>query len=314
MLASIAKRIAQMILTLILASTVIFVLIHLSGDPTQGFMPAGASPEVRAATRARIGLDDPLPQQYLKFLANGLTGDFGDSWRDRQPALDAVLDRLPATLILGGTALTVAIVGGTVIGVISASRRSNLLLNTVKVIPIAGQAVPTFWLGAMFMLLFAVRLGWLPSSGNATPAALVLPAMTLAAHPGSIIARLISTGMRDLARTDFVRTANSKGLPSRTIAVRHVLPNAILPVLAYVGLQAGFLIGGAVVIESVFAWPGIGRLALQSAVQHDLPVIHAFVVITAIGVILINLVVDLVSLVIDPRQRTGEAGRLLANG
>jgi ABC-type dipeptide/oligopeptide/nickel transport system permease component len=314
MLASIAKRIAQMILTLILASTVIFVLIHLSGDPTQGFMPAGASPEVRAATRARLGLDDPLPQQYLRFLANGLTGDFGDSWRDRQPALDAVLDRLPATLILGGTALTVAIVGGTVIGVISASRRSNLLLNTVKVIPIAGQAVPTFWLGAMFMLLFAVRLGWLPSSGNATPAALVLPAMTLAAHPGSIIARLISTGMRDLARTDFVRTANSKGLPGRTIAVRHVLPNAILPVLAYVGLQAGFLIGGAVVIESVFAWPGIGRLALQSAVQHDLPVIHAFVVITAIGVILINLVVDLVSLLIDPRQRTGEAGRLLPNG
>jgi ABC-type dipeptide/oligopeptide/nickel transport system permease component len=314
MLASIAKRIAQMILTLILASTVIFVLIHLSGDPTQGFMPAGASPEVRAATRARLGLDDPLPQQYLRFLANGLTGNFGDSWRDRQPALDAVLDRLPATLILGGTALTVAIVGGTVIGVISASRRSNLLLNTVKVIPIVGQAVPTFWLGAMFMLLFAVRLGWLPSSGNATPAALVLPAMTLAAHPGSIIARLISTGMRDLARTDFVRTANSKGLPGRTIAVRHVLPNAILPVLAYVGLQAGFLIGGAVVIESVFAWPGIGRLALQSAVQHDLPVIHAFVVITAIGVILINLLVDLVSLLIDPRQRSGEAGRLLANG
>lgn len=314
MLSSIAKRIVQMILTLVLASTVIFVLIHLSGDPTQGFMPAGASPEVRAATRARLGLDEPLAQQYVRFLGNGLTGNFGDSWRDRQPALDSVLDRLPATMLLGGTALMVAIIGGTVIGVLSASRRSNILLNLVKIIPIAGQAVPTFWLGAMFMLLFAVRLGWLPSSGNATPSALVLPAMTLAAHPGSIIARLISTGMRDLGRADFVRTAKGKGLSARVVSVYHVLPNAILPVLAYVGLQAGFLIGGAVVIESVFAWPGIGRLALQSAVQHDLPVIHAFVVVTAIGVILINLVVDLVSLVLDPRQRRGDGGRMLANG
>jgi len=314
MLASISKRIVQMILTLVLASSVIFVLIHLSGDPTQGFMPAGASPEVRDATRARLGLDDPLAEQYIRFVVNGLTGNFGDSWRDRQPALDAVLDRLPATMLLAGTSLAVAVVGGTLIGVISASSRSNLLLNAVKVIPVVGQAVPTFWLGAMLMLLFAVRLGWLPSSGNATLSALVLPALTLASQPGSIIARLISTGMRDLGRSDFARTAESKGLAAATISVRHILPNAVLPVLAYVGLQAGFLIGGAVVVESVFAWPGIGRLALQSAVQRDLPVIHAFVVVTAIGVIVINLLVDILRLVIDPRQRTPGSGVVVANG
>lgn len=314
MLVSLAKRILQMIVTLTLASTVIFVLIHLSGDPTQGFLPPGASPEVREATRARLGLDQPLIEQYGRFLKNGLLFQFGDSWRDRQPALDAVLQRLPATIQLAGSALAIAIVGGLLIGVISTASGSNLLLMAVRTIPIAGQAVPTFWLGAMLMLIFAVRLGWLPSSGNATPAALILPALTLAAHPGSIIARLVSTGMRDLDRSDFVRTAKSKGLPGWAISMRHILPNALLPVLAYVGLQAGFLVGGAVVIESVFAWPGVGRLALQAAIQHDLPVIHAFVVVTALGVIVINLITDLVRLLIDPRQRIPAGQGRLADG
>lgn len=314
MLLQAAKRIAQMILTLILASTVIFVLIHLSGDPTQGFMPAGASPEVREATRVRLGLDQSLPQQYARFIVNGLTGDFGDSWRDNQPALNAVLDRVPATLLLAGSALLTAIVFGILTGVVSASRQSNALVSLVRVVPIVGQAIPTFWLGAMLMLLFAVKLDWLPSSGNATPSSIVLPTATLALHPTAIIARLVSTGMRDLQTSDFVRTARSKGLSARVIALRHVLPNALLPVLAYIGLQAGFLIGGTVVIESVFAWPGIGRLALQSATQRDLPVIHAFVVITAIGVILINIFVDIIRLVVDPRQRSQEHSRGLAHG
>lgn len=314
MVATIAKRIVQMIVTLTLASTVIFVLIHLSGDPTQGFMPAGASPEVRNAARARLGLDDPLAVQYVRFVVNGLTGDFGNSWQDRKPALSAVLERMPATLLLGGAALATAVVGGAGIGVASASSNSNMFLKAVQVIPIAGQAVPTFWLGSMFMLLFAVNLGWLPSSGDATTSALVLPVLTLASHPGSIIARLVSTGMRDLQRSDFVRTAQSKGLPSGVIAVRHILPNAVLPVLAYVGLEAGFLIGGTVVIESLFAWPGIGRLALQAAVQHDLPVIHAFVVVTAVGVMTINLTVDMVRVLVDPRQRVNGAGGEVANG
>ncbi len=314
MLISIAKRTIQMVLTLTLASTAIFVLIHLSGDPTQGFMPAGASPEVRDATRTRLGLDDPILQQYLRFVANGLTGNFGESWRDRQSAMDAVLDRLPATLLLAGTALAAAIIGGTVIGVLSALTESHILLHAVRVVPVAGQAIPTFWLGAMLMLLFAVKLGWLPSSGSGTPSTLVLPALTLASQPGSVIARLISTGMRQLQRSEFVRTAESKGLRPITISVRHVLPNAILPVLAYVGLQAGFLVGGTVVIESLFAWPGIGRLALQSALERDLPVIHAFVVVTAVGVIVINLGVDLIRFMIDPRQRTSMVEGSMAHG
>lgn len=313
MILSVLKRIAQVVTTLVLASTVVFVLIHASGDPTQGFMPPGASPEIREATRARLGLDDPLPVQYARFIWNGLSGDFGASWRDNQPALDAVLDRLPATLLLAGSALGLAIAIGLVVGVLSASPRANVAYRLVRLLPLVGQAVPTFWLGAMLMLLFAVRLGWLPASGNATPSALILPAVTLALQPASIMARLMSTGMQDIAQSNFVRTAISKGLPGGTISWRHIVPNAVLPVLGYAGLQAGFLIGGTVVIESLFAWPGVGRLALQSAMQRDLPVIHAFVAVTAVGVILVNLVVDLISLSLDPRQRDTHA-RGLANG
>jgi ABC-type dipeptide/oligopeptide/nickel transport system permease component len=309
-----AKRIAQLVVTLILASTVIFALIHLSGDPTQGFMPVGASPEVREATRARLGLDDPLWRQYVRFVGNGLIGTFGDSWTNRQPALDAVLDRLPATLLLASAALVTAIIVGGLLGVVSATAGNGVLVAAVRTFALAGQAVPTFWLGAMFILIFAVRLGWLPSSGNGSAAALLLPALTLAAHPGSIIARLIATGMVEIRHSDYVRTAHSKGLTPSVIALRHVLPNAILPALGYVGLQAGFLIGGAVVIESVFAWPGIGRLALQSATQRDLPVIHAFVVLTAIGVVLINLLVDIAVLLLDPRRRSQGAAGMPAHG
>lgn len=311
MIVSILKRIIQIVITLVLASTVVFVLIHASGDPTQGFMPPGASPEIREATRERLGLNDPLIEQYLRFVGNGLVGDFGDSWRTQQPALQAVLDRAPATVMLAGGALGIALVFGILVGVASASRTSSLLLRAVRSIPIVGQAVPTFWLGAMLMLLFAVKLGWLPASGNATPSSIILPATTLALQPASIIARLMSTGMQDISGSDYVRTAVSKGLSSRSISWRHVVPNAILPVLGYAGLQAGFLVGGTVVIESLFAWPGVGRLALQSATQHDLPVIHAFVAVTAIGVILINLIVDLLSVAIDPRQRHALTGGAL---
>lgn len=313
MILPVAKRIVQVVVTLILASTVVFVLIHASGDPTQGFMPPGASPDVREATRERLGLNDPLQQQYVRFVWNGLTGDFGDSWRDKQPALDAVLQRMPATLALAGTALALAIAFGVGVGVIAASPRAGWAFRLVRALPIIGQAVPTFWLGAMLMLLFAVRLGWLPASGNATASAIILPAVTLALHPASIMARLMSTGMQDIGRSDYVRTAVSKGLPASAISWRHIVPNALLPVLGYAGLQAGFLVGGTVVIESLFAWPGVGRLALQSAVQRDLPVIHAFVAVTAVGVILINLLVDLASLAIDPRQRNSPA-RGMANG
>ena len=302
MVRAIAARIIQTIATLWLATTAVFALIHMSGDPTQGFLPPGVSPELREGMRNELGLNDPLWQQYLTFIKRGFSWDFGESWRNNQPALDAVIARLPATLHLATVALVLSIVTG--IGYALLVNRPGRLRTVLHVLPSIGQAVPTFWLGAVLMLLFAVRLGWLPSSGRDSGAAIILPALTLALPPASTIARLLATSMDDIAISDFVRTARGKGLSQRAIISRHIAPNAILPAIAYIGLQAGFLVGGAVVVESLFAWPGIGRLALQSALQRDLPVIHAFVAVTAVGVILINLLVDMTQIVIDPRLRS----------
>lgn len=301
MVRSIAARIVQIVATLWLATTAVFILIHLSGDPTQGFLPPGVSPELRNQMRTELGLNDPLWQQYVQFIQRGFLGDFGDSWRDSQPALGAVLARVPATFQLASAALVLAVVTG--IGYALLVNRPGKLRTFLLVLPSIGQAVPTFWLGAVLMLLFAVRFGWLPSSGRDASLSIVLPALTLALHPASTIARLLATSMDDVSHADYIRTARSKGLSQQHVTTRHLAPNAILPAIGYIGLQAGFLVGGTVVVESLFAWPGIGRLALQSALQRDLPVIHAFVAVTAVGVILINIVTDIVQILIDPRLK-----------
>ncbi len=304
MVRSIAARLIQILATLWLASTAVFVLIHLSGDPTQGFLPPGVSPELREQMRDELGLNDPLWQQYSNFILRGLQGDFGDSWRDNQPALDAVLARVPATFQLATVSLILATITG--IGYALLVNRPGKVRTALQILPSIGQAVPTFWLGAVLMLFFAVRLGWLPSSGRGSALSIVLPALTLALQPASTIARILATSMDDVANADYIRTARSKGLRQGSITLRHLAPNAMLPAIGYIGLQAGFLVGGTVVVESLFAWPGIGRLALQSALQRDLPVIHAFVAVTAVGVIVINIVTDLVQMAIDPRLATRE--------
>lgn len=301
------RRVIQLLITIAATSTTIFVLIHLSGDPTDGFLAPGSSDQVRDAVRFRLGLDQPLAEQYARFLGNALTGDFGSSWRDRQPALRAVLDRLPATLLLGTAAATIAIIGGTVLGIVAAMWRPGVLRSLVRVLAISGQAIPAFWLGTIGIVLFAVRLGWLPSSGNEGLLSLVLPAFTLAAHPGSMIARLLQSALLDARSSSYVAVAHGKGLSRRYVWLRHMLPNAIIPSLAYIGLQASLLVGGAIVIESVFAYPGVGRLALQATMDRDVPVMHAFVIVTVVLVSAINLTVDLIAVVLDPRQRSGSS-------
>lgn len=303
MIRAISARIIQILATLWLASTAVFVLIHLSGDPTQGFLPPGVSPELREEMRTNLGLNDPIWQQYLQFISRGFRGDFGDSWRDNQPALEAVLARIPATFQLASAALVLAVVTG--IGYALIVNRPGRMRTFLLTLPSIGQAVPSFWLGAVLMLYFAVELRWLPSSGRHSSLSIILPALTLALHPASSIARILATSMDDVTHADYIRTARSKGLAQKSVTTGHIAPNAILPAISYIGLQAGFLVGGTVIVESLFAWPGIGRLALQSALQRDLPVIHAFVFVTAIGVILVNLVTDLVQIRIDPRLRNG---------
>lgn len=303
MLRSAIRRLTLLFLTVISASSILFVLIHLGGDPVDGFVAPGSSPEVRAQARERVGLDRPIFEQYGLFVWRGLSGDFGESWRDRQPALGAVVERLPATLGLAGIAIVISVVLGVSAGVVSAL--PGPVQAGVRLVSMVGQAVPSFWLGTLAILLFAAKLGWFPASGNDGWRSIILPAFTLAAYPGSVLARIVQASMIERASRPFVTTARGKGLRERTVWMRHVLPSAAIPALGFVGVQAGFLVGGTVVVESVFAYPGIGRLALQAASERDLPVLHAFVVVTVLLVRAINMVIDLIAVGIDPRQRTG---------
>lgn len=300
-------------LTVLAASTAVFVLVHVSGDPVDGFLAPGASPEVRAAARERLGLDDPIGEQYLSYIGRTLRGDFGESWRNHMPAGEVVLERLPSTLRLASAAIVISTVGGLAIGIVSVWSGNTILRQSVQLFGMLGQAIPAFWLGTLAILVFAVRLGWLPSSGSSGWQSLVLPAFTLAAYPGSMIARMTQTSLLDVQQQPYLTTARAKGLSSSTIWIRHALPNALLPTLALIGVQASFLVGGTIVVESVFAYPGVGRLALQAATERDLPVIQAFVVVTVIMVGLVNLGVDLIARLVDPALR-GAAGRLAVNG
>lgn len=297
------RALATLFGTILLASSGIFILIHLSGDPTYGFLPVDTSPEIRDAVRDRLGLNEPLWRQYVYFLQDAFTLDFGYSWSMRQSAEQAVLQALPSTMLLAVLGTISAVVVGVGVGVASSRPRRGLGEWLISGATLIGLAIPGFWLGTLLILLFAVELNWLPSSGNSGWRSLVLPVVALTLHPASMIARLVRANMREVSGAAYVRTAHSKGLSPRVIQWRHMLPNAIMPAIGYVGLHAASLIGGTIVIESVFAYPGVGRMALQAALERDMPVIHAFVVFSAVMVIAVNLVVDLLAAAIDPRLR-----------
>lgn len=298
------RAIASLLGTILLVSTGTFILIHLSGDPSYGFLPADTSPEIRESVRGRLGLNDALWKQYLLFIRDAFTFEFGYSWSFDEPARDAVWRVFPSTVLLASIGTISAIVFGVAGGVITSRRRRGLSEWVVSASTLVGLAIPGFWLGTLLILVFAVRLQWLPSSGADGWRSLILPVMALTLQPASTIARLVRANMRDLAGAPYVRTALAKGLSHRRVQWTHMLPNAVMPAVAYIGLHAAALIGGAIVIESVFAYPGVGRMALQAALARDMPVVHAFVVLTAVLVVSVNLVVDLVALWIDPRIRT----------
>ena len=283
-----------------------FGIVHLSGDPLAALVPPGASPAQEEALRRGFGLDRPLPEQYGRFLGRALRGDFGESWRQRRPALEAVLDPLPATLALTALAVGFALVGGGALGLLAGTRPGGIADAVVRALALLGQALPGFWLGILLILVFAVRLRWLPSSGLDGPRSLVLPAIALAAAPAAAIARLLRESLIEAMGADHVRTARGKGLAPAAVLRDHVLRGAALPALAYVGLQVGFLLGGAVVVEAVFAYPGVGRLALGAVADRDLPVVQAVVVLLAALIVGVNILVDLLARWLDPR--VGAAG------
>ena len=301
-----ARRIVQMVPVLFGVVTIIFVLLRVSGDPVQLYLPEDASVEQVEELRRALGLDRPLPVQYALFLADLARGDFGESLRYRnQNVLTIVLERLPATLELASAALLVAVLISLPLGIVAALNRNRLPDAVASAVAMLGRAMPNFWLGIMLILAFAVHLRWLPVSGRDGFANLVLPALTLGTSIAALLMRLMRSGMLEVMSQDYVRTAKAKGLPWRHVVVKHGLRNALIGYVTVLGLEIAGLMAGAVVTEQVFAWPGIGRLAIQAINSRDMAIVQAVVILAALVVMTANLLVDLGYALIDPRIRYG---------
>jgi ABC-type dipeptide/oligopeptide/nickel transport system permease component len=298
-----AYRLFRTLVALWLVSTVVFVVMRLSGDPVPLLLPPDAPIAEMERVRRDLGLDRPIPVQYGIFLGNVVRGDFGRSIHFRQPAMDVARSYLRATFELGLTAFVIAAVVAFPIGVLSAVRRNSLLDHLTMGLALIGQSAPTFFIGIVLILTLALRLDLFPTSGRGDWRHLVLPALTLGAFTMASIARITRSAVLEVLRADFVRTARAKGVAEAWVVGKHTLRNAALPILTITGLQFGTLLGGAVVTETVFAWPGIGRLAIQSIYNRDYPVVQSTVFIAAMLFIAINLVLDVLYGVLDPRAR-----------
>ena len=298
-----ATRLARALVAVWLVSTVVFVVMRLSGDPVPLLLPPDAPRSEYARVAKELGTDRPLPVQYGVFLGNALRGDFGRSIHFREPAARVVIGYLPATAELGLTAFALALVVAIPIGLVSAVRRNSLVDQVTMAIALVGQSAPTFFVGILLILTLSLKAGWLPTSGRGDWTHLVLPALTLGAFAMASIARLTRSALLEVLRADYVRTARAKGLRERAVVVKHALRNAAIPIVTITGLQFGTLLGGAVVTETVFAWPGIGRLAIQSIYNRDYPVVQCVVFLSALLFIVINLTVELIYGILDPRIR-----------
>jgi peptide/nickel transport system permease protein len=284
-------------------TTVVFFLIRLSGDPAILFLPPEASPEQIASLRHEYDLDQPLPLQYARYLQRVAQGDFGRSFGFGQPAMPLVLSRMGATLTLAVSGLGFAVVLGVPLAIIAALRRGTWVDTALVSAAVTLQNIPTFWLGLMLIGVFAVSLRVLPSSGYGEWRFLVLPAVTLGAYSLAVVVRLLRSSLLEVFAENYLRTARAKGLTERVIVMRHALKNAALPVVTVIGIQFGALFGGAVITEYVFAYPGMGRLALQAVSNRDFAVVQAFVFVVAVMITATNLLVDMSYRLFDPRVR-----------
>ncbi len=306
MSAYILRRLVLAVPTLVGVTLVVFALIRLvPGDPARLVLGLQASEEEVQRLRVQLGLDQPLPMQYARFLARLLQGDLGRSVVTGEPVLREIGARLPATVQLAVTSTVVATLAGVAAGVVSATRQSSWWDYAVMTVALFGISLPVFWLGLMLMLLFSVHLRWLPAGGYGTPAHLVLPTVTLAAFSVAIIARMTRSSLLEVLHQDYVRTAWAKGLSSRAVVLRHALKNALIPVVTVIGLQFGGLLGGAILTETVFAWPGMGRLLVGAIVARDYPVVQGTVLVFAALFTLVNLAVDVLYAYVDPRIHYG---------
>ena len=312
MLNYLLRRTAASIPVLVLVSLMSFAVIWLvPGDPAAAFLDSSASPEQVARLRHELGLDQPLPIQMAEWYGRVLTGDLGQSILLRRSVGAALVERLPVTLSLAGLALVLAVTLGILAGVLAAIRRGTLADQSIMTLALLGLSVPDFWLGLVLIVVFAVGLGWLPSGGfvpitqsiSGWLATMALPALTLALVQMGFIARMTRSAMLDVLHQDFMRTAHAKGLSHGYVIMRHGLPNAMMPILTVIGIIAGSLLGGAVVVEQVFSLPGVGRLIIGAIMSRDFPVIQGGLLFLALIYLVINLLVDLLYAVVDPRVR-----------
>lgn len=301
MLQYIAKRLILTLPVLVGILLISFLLTHLSGDPTDLILTPDTPDDVREAFRQRHGLDQPIWVQFYQFCVHALQGDLGQSLRFNEPATKLVIERLGATTELALTAMLIAILIGVPAGVVAAYRRNSSADVVVRAVTLLGQAMPSFYLGIVSIIVFAVWLRWLPSGGRGSWLHLILPATTLALNLVALIARTTRSCMLDVLNQDYIRTARSKGLGENWVVWGHALRNAFIPVLTVIGLQVGLLMGGVVVTETVFSWPGVGRLAVQAIYARDFPVVQAVVLFFALIFVFVNLIVDILYAVLDPR-------------
>jgi peptide/nickel transport system permease protein len=297
------RRLGELALVLVAISMLSFAVLHLTGDPAIAILGPDATDEALARLRSELGLDRPLATQYWDFLTSALRGDFGDSTRFRQPAIELFVERLPATLELAAAALLLSLTIGGTVGVLAAVYRNSFLDRAIRATTLLGQAIPGFFLGIALIIVFAAQLRLLPAGGRGTLAHLILPAFTLGTYFAAITARFVRGAMLEVLGADFVRTARSKGLGEARVVLRHALRNSLIGVLTLVGLQIGSLLSGAVVVETVFSWPGVGRLAVQAIYTRDFPVVQVTIILSAVIFVVVNLLIDIAYSLVDPRIR-----------
>ncbi|BAE86147.1 ABC transporter permease [Desulfitobacterium hafniense] len=297
----ILNRLLQIIPVLLIISLIVFILVYVAGDPVTLMLADEATPEQIATLREALGLNKPFYVQYGIFLKNMLMGDFGTSFRYHQPALAIVLDRLPASIQLGTYTMLFTIAIAIPLGILSALKQNSIPDVFITGVSVLGKAMPTFWQGIMLILAFAVIFPIFPVSGRGTPAHIVLPMITLGWNSAAQMTRLIRSNMLEVLQRDYVRTAKSKGLPGYVVVFRHAFRNCLIPVVTIMSMQIAHLVGGSMITETVFAWPGMGQLLVQAVNARDMAIVQACVMISATAIVFMNLMADIVYRIVDPR-------------
>jgi ABC-type dipeptide/oligopeptide/nickel transport system permease component len=299
----ILRRLGYSIITLLFLSLTIFTLVHVTGDPARLLAGPGAQNEDVEALRERLGLNRPLPLQYLSFVVDAARGDFDTSFAFRVPVRDLYFERLPNSLQLAAAAMLVSLAIGIPAGIISAVKTGTWLDSASKTFALLGMSVPNFFIGLVFIIFFSVNLGWLPTSGSGSLRQLVMPALALGWYFAASMLRLVRSSMLDVLGGEYIKLARLKGLPERVVIIKHAFKNALIPVLTLAGINFVIMINAAIIIEVIFAWPGIGRLLFEGISQRDFPLVQGIVVMAGVMIVLTNLLVDILYAWVDPRIR-----------